>query len=279
MLCLPSQTQATAAYPAISPFAGNTRLTVGDILGLRLQRCHLAVLSACKTAVSSTPSYYASEPVGLTTALLVAGVPRVVSSLWSVDDTATALLITRMYHELITQHGDVSLTAALRNAQIYLRTRTYHEAERDLKGIDRTLATHLQRTCTGKQQIVINPELQLPLGKTFKSVAERVALGKEAFCSESESALRANPGNPAFKQDDWKTFFAAFSANRATFLYSHLFPAGSDKDSMMPERDYWFQYVSDPAAPEDSVKQVHVPANAFRAHSRSFRPLDLYKHR
>jgi len=105
--------------------AGGSTLSAGDIVDLPLHKCHLAVLSACQTGLVGSAS---AEAVGLTPALLVAGAARIVSSLWPVDDAATALLITRVYHILIESHGQQSLTSALRNAQIWLQQLTFQEA-------------------------------------------------------------------------------------------------------------------------------------------------------
>ena len=51
--------------------AGGSTLSAGDIVDLPLHKCHLAVLSACQTGLVDTAS---AEAVGLTSALLVAGV-------------------------------------------------------------------------------------------------------------------------------------------------------------------------------------------------------------
>jgi CHAT domain-containing protein len=47
-----------------------------------------------------------------------AGAPRIVSSLWRVDDRATAELMTRFYRHLL--HGGARPAAALRQAQAEL---------------------------------------------------------------------------------------------------------------------------------------------------------------
>jgi len=234
-------------------------------MGLPLQRCHLAVLSACQSGISHTGGT-SSEPVGLTSALLVAGVPRVVSSMWSVDDAAAALLITRLYHNLIAANGHLSLTAALRNAQHYLKTLTYAEADAALTGISRDLASAFRSRGLGdvpgggrKQEVFINKSVLLPEGATVDSLAEQVAFRAPLVyaSSDTEDALqalvptRAGPkdgGLGKFKQVDWDEFCGAFVGGRTTFLYSHLFPTSNeaDPDTMLPERDYWYEYTTDP---------------------------------
>jgi CHAT domain-containing protein len=40
------------------------------------------------------------EIISLPTSLMVAGIPTVIGSLWSVDDVSTAILMARFYEEL-----------------------------------------------------------------------------------------------------------------------------------------------------------------------------------
>jgi len=66
-----------------------------------------------------------------------------------------------------------------------------------------------------------------------------------------------------FTQADWEEFYEAFDNGRATFIYSHLFPATNESDpkTMMPERDYWYEYTTDldTQAPVQAKKVVlHV---------------------
>jgi CHAT domain-containing protein len=83
---------------AVWCMANHETLTVSNVMDQQLRNCHLCVLSACDTGRLNTRD---KEAVGLTSAFLVAGVRRIVSSLWPVADTATALLIARMYEQLI----------------------------------------------------------------------------------------------------------------------------------------------------------------------------------
>jgi CHAT domain-containing protein len=57
--------------------------------------------------------------IGLTRGFLYAGAPRVVASLWRVEDLATAALMTRFYHALWIEK--LRPAAALRAAQLSLR--------------------------------------------------------------------------------------------------------------------------------------------------------------
>lgn len=87
-------------------------LRVPDIERARFA-AEVVVLSACRTAIGK--QFDGEGLVGLTRAFFVAGVPRVVSSLWQVDDTATAALMARFYRGLLGEK--LAPAAALRRAQ------------------------------------------------------------------------------------------------------------------------------------------------------------------
>jgi CHAT domain-containing protein len=75
------------------------------------------VLSACQTALGA--DVRGEGLIGLTRAFMYAGAPRVVSSLWSVSDRATAALMKAFYRRLLIDR--MSVAAALRGAQLELR--------------------------------------------------------------------------------------------------------------------------------------------------------------
>lgn len=87
-------------------------LRADEIAKLDLSGCRLVVLSACRTGLGE----YNSEGVyGLQRAFKLAGVQSILMSLWSVDDKATAELMTEFYRSLITgQEPDDALVAAQR---------------------------------------------------------------------------------------------------------------------------------------------------------------------
>lgn len=90
------------------------RLEVHEIYGLDLtQQTNLVVLSACQTNIGEQSR--GDEIVGLNRAFLYAGTPAVMSSLWDVDDAATALLMEQFYTHL--QMGSDSATALQRAQQ------------------------------------------------------------------------------------------------------------------------------------------------------------------
>ena len=95
------------------------RLTVGDLYTLKLD-ANLVTLSACETALGKVAN--GDDVVGLTRGFLYAGARSIVASLWSVDDKATAELMTTFYGNLATQPR----LEALRQAQVKVRASFPH---------------------------------------------------------------------------------------------------------------------------------------------------------
>ncbi|HET8646175.1 MAG TPA: CHAT domain-containing protein, partial [Vicinamibacteria bacterium] len=88
-------------------------LRLADVYGLRL-RADLVVLSGCQTALGR--QLRGEGLVGLTRGFMYAGAPRVLASLWKVDDRATAELMKRFYEALLGPRR-LPPAAALRAAQ------------------------------------------------------------------------------------------------------------------------------------------------------------------
>lgn len=79
------------------------RLTLEEVWGItNLSDCELVTLSACNTAVSD--EVVEGWPINPANAFLQVGVPRVVATLWQVDDEATAILMREFYRNL-SDHG------------------------------------------------------------------------------------------------------------------------------------------------------------------------------
>lgn len=95
-------------------------LTVHEAAQLKLQ-CNLVTLSACETGIN-TPAP-GDELLGLVRGFLLAGAPALLVSLWSVDDAATAQMMSFFYERLLA--GD-STAAALRHAQCQLLVQESH---------------------------------------------------------------------------------------------------------------------------------------------------------
>ncbi|MEE3718287.1 CHAT domain-containing protein [Tumidithrix elongata RA019] len=93
-------------------------LTLLDLFQLKLQKCGLVVLSACETGLTNFNSQ-SDEFVGLPSGFLFAGSPSVISSLWTVDDLATSLLMVSFYRHLKAEQMPPAL--ALKQAQNDLR--------------------------------------------------------------------------------------------------------------------------------------------------------------
>jgi CHAT domain-containing protein/Tfp pilus assembly protein PilF len=91
----------------------NGFLRLNDIFNLHLS-ANLVVLSACETGLGKDVK--GEGLVGLTRGFMYAGTPRVVVSLWDVDDQATSELMTAFYQKML-QSG-MKPGAALRAAQL-----------------------------------------------------------------------------------------------------------------------------------------------------------------
>ncbi len=88
-------------------------LLLKDIFNLELN-AELVVLSACETGLGQ--DIKGEGLIGLTRGFMYAGSPRVLVSLWSVDDQATAELMKKFYQKML--HEKLTPAAALRAAQI-----------------------------------------------------------------------------------------------------------------------------------------------------------------
>lgn len=96
--------------------AQNGFLRVIDLYSLRLNT-DLVVLSACQTALGKEVD--GEGIIGLTRGFMYAGASSVVSSLWKVEDAATAELMKRFYRAMLKENQTPS--AALRIAQNEMR--------------------------------------------------------------------------------------------------------------------------------------------------------------
>jgi len=91
----------------------NGFLRLYDIYNLKLN-ADLVVLSACQTALGK--EIKGEGLVGLTRGFMYAGAPRVVATLWRIDDRATADMMRRFYESMLKDGQRPS--AALRAAQL-----------------------------------------------------------------------------------------------------------------------------------------------------------------
>jgi CHAT domain-containing protein len=96
------------------------RLNVHEVYGLDLGQASLVVLSACQTNLGELSA--GDDVVGLNRAFLY-GAPTVISSLWSVDDEATGVLMEAFYANLPSGMGKAE---ALQAAQAAVRSNASH---------------------------------------------------------------------------------------------------------------------------------------------------------
>jgi CHAT domain-containing protein len=89
-------------------------LRMHEIFELKL-KSDLVVLSACRSGLGKQVP--GEGILSLTRGFMYAKVPRVIVSLWSVDDRATAELMGRFYQKFLGRKGTAA-AAALRAAQI-----------------------------------------------------------------------------------------------------------------------------------------------------------------
>jgi CHAT domain-containing protein/tetratricopeptide (TPR) repeat protein len=102
----------------------NGILRLGDIYNLRMP-VDMVSLSACETALGK---FIRGEGlVGLTRGFMYAGAPRVMASLWKVDEEATADLIESFYEGVLGEQ-QLRPAAALRQAQIEMWRRPNRRA-------------------------------------------------------------------------------------------------------------------------------------------------------
>jgi CHAT domain-containing protein len=119
-------------------------LTAEEIFGLEM-RADLVTLSACESGVNERRP--GDELIGLTRALIYAGTPSVVVSLWSVDEISTSILMCKFYQAL---KDGINKAEALRKAQLGLMGMTIRdvityceEAKDRLTGPEASLAQQL----------------------------------------------------------------------------------------------------------------------------------------
>jgi tetratricopeptide (TPR) repeat protein/CHAT domain-containing protein len=98
---------------------GESIITGEVLVGLPLEGLRLAVLSACETGLGELTGGEGVQ--GLQGAFHLAGCPNVVTSLWNVNDKATAALMAKFYHELWANKRPP--LEALREAQLTIYRR------------------------------------------------------------------------------------------------------------------------------------------------------------
>ena len=104
--------------------ADDEPIKLGEVMSnTRLQATRLVTLSACETGITDVMNVAPDEFIGFSTGLLQAGASGVISSLWTVNDQSTSLLMTQFYNKLF--ENDTEPAKALRLAQLWLRKKTW----------------------------------------------------------------------------------------------------------------------------------------------------------
>ncbi|WP_339383113.1 CHAT domain-containing protein [Phormidium tenue] len=97
-------------------FGNGDKIRLGEITDWQIPNIELIVLSACQTGVGKLGD--GVEILGFGYQVQKAGAKQAIASLWKVDDAGTQALMVAFYQEL--QKGDVTVTEALRRAQVSL---------------------------------------------------------------------------------------------------------------------------------------------------------------
>lgn len=106
-----------------NPVYGNGLLTADEVSRMDLTSTKLVVLSSCLSGMNEV--FLSTGFHGMVSAFSAAGVKYVISSLWSVNDLATAVFMDAFYSYYA--NGAEEPPAALRKAQEYLRNVTIEE--------------------------------------------------------------------------------------------------------------------------------------------------------
>ncbi len=143
-------------------------VTAREVLDYWELDAELVTLSACETAIGVKAG--GEGLLGFAQAFLVKGSRAVCLSLWEVDDTATALLMTRFYQNLLGKRdglkGPMPKAAALKEAKEWLRDLTAEDA---LKA-GAQLRDGVVRASRGEKKAVIVgdiPKVEKPGDKPF----------------------------------------------------------------------------------------------------------------
>jgi CHAT domain-containing protein len=123
------------ATAGLKPYDG--RLTAAQILKTWKLDADLVTLSACETGLGKNAG--GEGYLGFSQVLFLAGARSLLLSLWSVQDQATALLMTRFYENLLGKRTGLDKplpkAEALREAKHWLRTLPQDEVDRLAAGL------------------------------------------------------------------------------------------------------------------------------------------------
>jgi CHAT domain-containing protein len=109
--------------PMLGDLPVSNFLTAEDFFGMEMQ-ADLVTLSACESGVSEIRP--GDELFGLMRALIYAGTPSVVMSLWSVDQISSGIFMQKFYKTL--KNPETTKVKALQTAQLAVKETTVQEA-------------------------------------------------------------------------------------------------------------------------------------------------------
>jgi CHAT domain len=96
-------------------------LTVASLVPVSLGQAQLAYLSACSTAITSSPEL-ADEAIHLASAFQLAGFPHVIGTLWEINDYIAVTVAERFYTCLRAESGEIEAGRAARCLHAAIRT-------------------------------------------------------------------------------------------------------------------------------------------------------------
>ena len=105
-----------------APTVEQGKWTAGEVQKMELERTRMVVLSACQTGLGKV---HDAGIIGLARAFQIAGAPRVLMSLWSVNDGATNELMQAFMRNV---QSDIP-AEALRKAMIETKKKRPHPSE------------------------------------------------------------------------------------------------------------------------------------------------------
>ncbi len=205
--------------------AFRSHLYLRDLLQVNLERLRLIVLSACQSGQSDVQRQ-SEEAVGLFGALLAAGTPAVIGTLWSVNDLATARFMESFARR--AYGAGVAPDAALR------------AAARELRGVSDTVAApaesgaHLRPERSVEEAPTEQPEATPAREAIARDLAHEPALAGAARQMSVEnwtltSAQAAGMRSLLQRGPEHPMYWAAF-----VYYGAHVSLAGADTQDALP---------------------------------------------
>ena len=116
-----SSTPLFSSLKLTRDFANDGNLTANEVFSLNL-RASIVMMSACQTGLGKLTT--GDEIIGLNRAFIYAGAPSIISTLWRVNDAASAMLVKRFYR--YSKNSD--LAESIRLAQMAVKEYYPHPA-------------------------------------------------------------------------------------------------------------------------------------------------------